>query len=283
MCGAMDPIYIPPGHLWLIEMAVLIAQKTNPALWTPEAMLSGEREYWERIITERNLEEAVSDNLRWKYPDVDWTKTTTETCRLHTYDQVLQTFRILIAEGEIKARFVDQNNGQIEHIDGSYLRTDDGFNVVVRGCIYFKPGKPTYLFLSKKEVVDAFRQVEAPKHISFDGLAPLSKFDAKPTPQHTFTQKKEPTRKRRSNFEQSDPTFAQGLRAMRAHINRLKANGILPPSTLALAKMLAAEPDLRARVGDYETIRKILVGKNARANRVAEEGLAEPWWPLKRG
>lgn len=87
--------------------------------------------------------------------------------------------------------------------------------------------------------------------------------------------------KRRRDYIKGDEQLQRGLRSMGVSISLLRKSNKLPKSARALAKTLLTEdPDLRERVGDVETVRKIIGGTHPRSNRLAEQGLISPWWPV---
>jgi hypothetical protein len=92
------------------------------------------------------------------------------------------------------------------------------------------------------------------------------------------------TKRRRPDYERGDEDLVRGLRSAAIKVKTWKNQGSLPRSSRALARaLIEADPDLRAKVGQEESWRKVIDGTHPRANRLADEGRVVPWWPVFGG
>ena len=182
MCGAMSLIYIPPGHVWLIEMAVAVAHLCYPERWVQNEMMPNEEEFWDGIVTGRYKSEGIRYILEDRYRNVDWSVLSPQTCRYYAYDQALQVLQLFLAEGAIHAKFVDDDNqGAIDHIRGESFRTDDGQTILVRGYAFLadSPEKRRYIFVNEDHVIRLLRQMGS---LKFDPDERNTKQNSEATP-----------------------------------------------------------------------------------------------------
>jgi hypothetical protein len=298
MCGAMSIIYIPPGHIWLIEAAVVMAYLLHPKRWASEKMLPGEAELWDDIVTGRYKPEFIHTHLSYRFPNVNWAVPSPETSRYFAYDEALQLLRTFIAEGIIRAYFID-DAGKIDHIKGEGMRLEAGEWIVAQGYALLtdSPKIPRYLFVSEDRVIAALsthmKLEEISAQAAFRNLRsivgkdnPESLHDEAPqkqtsNPSTTSQDRRSGIVKRRRDHIKGDEQLQRGLRSMGVLINLWRSTNKLPGSARALARaLLNKEPDLRERVGDVETVRKIIGGTHTRSNRLAEQGIIKPWWPV---
>ncbi|WP_147023100.1 hypothetical protein [Microvirga aerophila] len=196
----MSLIYIPPGHVWLIEMAVAVAHLCYPERWGQNKLMPNEKEFWDGIVTGRYKSEGIRYILEDRYRDVDWSVLSPQTCRYYAYDQALQVLQVFLAEGAIQAKFVDDDNqGAIDHIRGESFRTEDGKTILVRGYAFLadSPEKRRYIFVNENDVIRMLRKMGA---LRFDPDGPSTKQNSEANP-HSAEPSSFPTAKGPQSYE----------------------------------------------------------------------------------
>jgi hypothetical protein len=141
----------------------------------------------------------------------------------------------------------------------------------------------TGVYLKKKELLSAFlmdktvqRQTAAPQETKSEegnengfGITITS---ADPS---------EPKKRTRPDSLRGDEEFARALNTLGRRIRAWRDGKELPKHSRELARLIQArELDLAAKIGGEETLRKVIDGRNDRANRLSSQGMAEKWWPV---
>ncbi|WP_147021965.1 hypothetical protein [Microvirga aerophila] len=153
----MGQIYIPPGYVWIIDAVLLIVQYRYPSRWTPEKMLPGEGEVWDKIATNQLSPEFIEDHILYYVDEKARASDPSTRVRLNDYGEAILLFRGLIAEGAMKAHFINER-GQIEHINGEGLRAPGGEIILSQGYVFLEDSPKTrrYLFVEEAAIIALF-------------------------------------------------------------------------------------------------------------------------------